>query len=274
MMFRRILANRMGLIGLMVIMANVVLIFVAPWVATHNPLQIDILHQAAPPSKAFLFGTDEFGRDIFSRVVYGARISLSISVLSVLAALLSGVIMGGISGYYGHWVDNIIMRCMDALMSFPAILLAIAIMAVLGAHEYNVVIALGTVYFPRFARLVRGSVLSVKEKEFVEAALAMGTSDLVIIFRHILPNCLAPLIVQVTASLAYAILAEAALSFLGLGAPPPAPSWGNILSDARNFMMYAPWMTVFPGVAITLSVLGFNLFGDALRDVLDPRLRT
>ena len=274
MMFRRILANRMGLIGLMVIMANVVLIFVAPWVATHNPLQIDILHQAAPPSKAFLFGTDEFGRDIFSRVVYGARISLSISVLSVLAALLSGVIMGGISGYYGHWVDNIIMRCMDALMSFPAILLAIAIMAVLGAHEYNVVIALGTVYFPRFARLVRGSVLSVKEKEFVEAALAMGTSDLVIIFRHILPNCLAPLIVQVTASLACAILAEAALSFLGLGAPPPAPSWGNILSDARNFMMYAPWMTVFPGVAITLSVLGFNLFGDALRDVLDPRLRT
>jgi peptide/nickel transport system permease protein len=162
---------------------------------------------------------------------------------------------------------------MDAVMGFPAILLAIAIMAVRGGNLYNVVIALGFVYIPRFARIVRGSVLSLKEKEFVEASLAMGNSDLFIIFRHILPNCMAPLIVQGTISLAYAILAEAALSFLGLGAPPPAPSWGNILSDARNFMLDAPWMTVFPGIAITLAVLGYNLFGDALRDVLDPRLK-
>jgi peptide/nickel transport system permease protein len=263
----------MGMVGLAVILFNILIAVLAPWVATHDPLKINIANRASPPSQEFLFGTDDFGRDIFSRVVYGSQISLSISLLSVLAATVLGVIIGAAAGYYGGWVDNILMRCMDAIMSFPAILLAIAIMAVRGGSLYNVIIALGFVYIPRFARIVRGSVLSLKEKEFVEASLAMGNSDLFIIFRHILPNCLAPLIVQATISLAYAILAEAALSFLGLGAPPPAPSWGNILSDARNFMLDAPWMTVFPGFAITLAVLGYNLFGDALRDVLDPRLK-
>lgn len=261
------------MVGLGVILLNVLIAFLAPWVATHDPLAINIARRAAPPSSDFLFGTDDFGRDIFSRVIYGARISLTISLLSVFIATLFGVVIGATAGYYGGWIDNVIMRCMDAVMGFPAILLAIAIMAVRGGNLYNVVIALGFVYIPRFARIVRGSVLSLKEKEFVEASLAMGNSDLFIIFRHILPNCMAPLIVQGTISLAYAILAEAALSFLGLGAPPPAPSWGNILSDARNFMLDAPWMTVFPGIAITLAVLGYNLFGDALRDVLDPRLK-
>jgi peptide/nickel transport system permease protein len=272
-MIRRLLTHRLGMVGLAVILLNVLVAILAPWVATHDPLKIDIAHRAAPPSKDYLFGTDDFGRDIFSRVIYGSRISLSISLLSVALAVVFGVMIGASAGYYGGWVDNIIMRCMDAVMSFPAILLAIAIMAVRGGHLYNVVLALGFVYIPRFARIVRGSVLSLKEKEFVEASLAMGNSDVFIIFRHILPNCLAPLIVQATISLAYAILAEAALSFLGMGAPPPAPSWGNILSDARNYMLDAPWMTVFPGVAITLSVLGYNLFGDALRDALDPRLK-
>ena len=181
--------------------------------------------------------------------------------------------IGAVAGYYGGWIDNLFMRIMDAIMSFPAILLAIGIMAVLGGQIFNVVLALGFAYTPRFARIVRGSVLSLKEKEFIEASLAMGNSDLTIIFRHILPNSLAPLIVMATACLAYAILAESALSFLGLGAPPPAPSWGNILSDARNFMLDNPGMTVYPGIAITLSVLGFNLLGDSLRDVLDPRLK-
>jgi peptide/nickel transport system permease protein len=263
----------MGMVGLAVILFNILTAVLAPWIATQDPLKINIANRAAPPSHEFLFGTDDFGRDIFSRVVYGSQISLSISLLSVLAATVLGVIIGAAAGYYGGWADNILMRVMDAIMSFPAILLAIAIMAVRGGSLYNVIIALGFVYIPRFARIVRGSVLSLKEKEFVEASLAMGNSDLFIIFRHILPNCLAPLIVQATISLAYAILAEAALSFLGLGAPPPAPSWGNILSDARNFMLDAPWMTVFPGFAITLAVLGYNLFGDALRDVLDPRLK-
>ena len=273
MFARRLLKNRVGMIGLSIILLNILVAFMAPWIATHDPLKIDIVNRDSPPSKIFFFGTDDFGRDIFSRVVYGTRISLYISVLSVLVASVFGVIIGATAGYYKGWIDNIIMRCMDAIMSFPAILLAIAIVAVRGGKLNNVVFALGFVYIPRFARLVRGSVLSLKEKEFVEAALAAGNSDPVIIFRHILPNCTAPLIVMATVNLAYAILAEAALSFLGLGAPPPAPSWGNILSDARNFMLDAPWMTVFPGVAITLAVVGFNLLGDALRDLLDPRLK-
>jgi peptide/nickel transport system permease protein len=271
--WKGILSHRIGMVGLVVILITILAAILAPWIATHDPLKIDIINREAPPSHDFLFGTDDYGRDIFSRVIYGARISLFISILSVLTATIFGVIIGAIAGYYGGWTDNVIMRLMDAIMAFPAILLAIGIMAVLGSSIYNVVIALGFVYIPRFARIVRGSVLSLKEKEFVEASLAMGKSDMEIIFSHILPNCTAPLIVQVTASLAYAILAESMLSFLGLGAPPPSPSWGNILSDARNFMLNAPWMTVFPGVAITLAVFGFNLLGDALRDVLDPRLK-
>jgi peptide/nickel transport system permease protein len=273
MFWNRLFRNRMGMVGLAVILVNVLVAVLAPWIATHDPLKVDVVRRSAPPSQEFWFGTDDFGRDIFSRVIHGSRISLEISVLSVLVATLLGVIIGATSGYYGGWIDNLLMRFMDAIMSFPAILLAIGIMAVRGGSIYNVVLALGFVYIPRFARIVRGSVLSLKEKEFVEAALAMGIGDVTIIFRHILPNCLAPLIVQGTISLAYAILAEAALSFLGLGAPPPAPSWGNILSDARNFMLDAPWMTIFPGIAITIAVLGYNLFGDALRDVLDPRLK-
>jgi peptide/nickel transport system permease protein len=273
MAIKRLLINKMGLIGALIILAIVLTAIFAPLIATHEPLKIDMLHQVELPSDQFWFGTDEYGRDIYSRVIYGSRITLYISILSVAVATLFGVLIGAVSGYFGGWIDTIVMRLMDAVMSFPAILLAIGIMAVLGGNLNNVVIALGFVYIPRFARIVRGSVLSLKGKEFVEAALATGKGDFYIIFRHILPNCMAPLIVQITASLAYAILAESALSFLGLGAPPPAPSWGNILSDARNFMLDNVWMTVFPGIAITLTVLGFNLLGDALRDVLDPRLR-
>jgi peptide/nickel transport system permease protein len=273
MVWKRLLSHRMGMVGLVVIGFNICIAILAPWISTHDPLKIDIDHRASPPCKQFLFGTDDYGRDIYSRVLYGSRISILISVLSVLVATLCGVIIGATSGYYGGWVDNMIMRFMDALMSFPAILLAIVIMAILGGHMLNVAAALGVVYIPRFARVVRGSVLSLKEKEFIEASRAMGNSDREIVFQHILPNCLAPLIIQATVSLAYAILAEASLSFLGLGAPPPAPSLGNMLTDSRNFMVDAPWMTVFPGIAITLAVVGFNLFGDGLRDVLDPRMK-
>jgi len=265
--------NKIGLIGLAVILINILVALMAPWVATHDPLKINISKQFAPPSREYLFGADEFGRDIFSRVIYGTRYSLYISVLSVLISCIFGVIFGAIAGYYGEWADEIIMRFMDAVMSLPGILLCIGIMAVLGPNLYNVVIALGFVYIPRFARIVRGSVLSLRQKEFVEASIAMGNSDLIILLRHILPNCMAPLIVTVSTTLAYVILAEASLSFLGLGTPPPAPSWGNILSEARDFMLQNPWMAVFPGVAISLLVLGFNLFGDALRDLLDPRLK-
>ncbi len=273
MIIRRFLKHRIGTIGLSIVLMIMFVAFTAPYFATHDPLKIDTRNMASPPSKNYFFGTDGLGRDIFSRVLFGARISLIVSFLSVLIASVLGVSIGAVSGYYGKWVDIIVMRIMDALMSFPAILLAIGIIAVRGPSLYNVIVAMGVVYTPRFARIIRGSVISLKEKEFVEAAIAMGNSGPEIIIRQILPNCMAPLIVQITVSLAYAIIAEAALSFLGLGAPPPAPSWGNILSDARNFMMEAPWMTVFPGIAITLSVMGFNMAGDALRDVLDPRLK-
>ncbi len=273
MFWQRMLSHKVGMIGLVLIVAIILIALLAPWIATHDPLKVDVANREAQPSAKYLFGTDDFGRDIFSRVIYGTQISLYISCLSVLLATIFGVIIGGISGYYGGMTDNVIMRFMDAVMAFPAILLAIGIMAVLGPQMINVVLALGFVYIPRFARIMRGSVLSLKEKEFVEASRAMGNSDWVIIMRHILPNCMAPLIVQATVSLAYAILAEAALSFLGLGAPPPAPSWGNILSDARNFMLDSPGMTVFPGIAVTLAVVGFNMFGDGLRDVLDPRMK-
>ena len=273
MFWQRMLSHKVGMIGLVLIVAIILVALLAPWIATHDPLKVDVANREAQPSAEYFFGTDDFGRDIFSRVIYGTQISLYISCLSVLLATFFGVIIGGISGYYTGLTDNVIMRLMDAVMAFPAILLAIGIMAVLGPQMSNVVVALGFVYIPRFARIMRGSVLSLKEKEFVEASRAMGNSDWIIIMRHILPNCMAPLIVQATVSLAYAILAEAALSFLGLGAPPPAPSWGNILSDARNFMLDAPWMTVFPGLAVTFAVVGFNMFGDGLRDVLDPRMK-
>jgi peptide/nickel transport system permease protein len=269
-----LLANRIGMVGLAVVLVNVLVALSAPWIAPHDPLQIiDITQRLAPPSKQFLLGTDEFGRDLFSRIIYGTRFSLYISVLSILIALVFGVVFGAIAGYYGRWADQIIMRLMDAVMSLPGILLCIGMMAVLGPNLYNVVISLGLVFIPRFARIVRGSVLSLRQKEFVEASVAMGNSDISILCRHILPNCMAPLIVTATTGLAYVILAEAALSFLGLGTPPPAPSWGNILSEARDFMLQNPWMAFFPGMAISLLVLGFNLFGDALRDILDPRLR-
>ena len=273
MFWQRMLHNKIGMIGAAVILLNLLVAGLAPVLATHDPLAINVELQAVPPSAQHWFGTDEYGRDIFSRVIHGSRISLYISVLSVLVSTCLGVMLGALAGYFGGWMDNLIMRVMDAMMSFPAILLAIGILAVLGPNLNNVVLALGLVYTPRFARIVRGSVLSLKEKEFVEASRAMGNGDMYILFRHILPNCTAPLIVQITASLAYAILAESMLGFLGLGAPPPAPSWGNILSDARNFMMDNALMTVFPGLAITMAVLGFNLLGDALRDVLDPRLK-
>ncbi len=273
MFWTRFYENRMGLIGSAIILVNLLICLLAPYIATHDPYKIDVLHQTERPSAEFWFGTDEFGRDIFSRVIYGGRISIYISFLTVLVASVLGVITGVIAGYYGGWLDNILMRCMDALMSFPAILLAIGIMGVLGANVYNVVIALGVVYMPRFARLLRASALPLKEKEFVEASRALGSSDFTIIIRHILPNSMAPLIVQATAFLAYAVLAEAVLSFLGLGTPPPTPSWGCILSEARDFMLENPYMTMFPGLAITILVLGLNLFGDALRDILDPRLK-
>jgi len=225
-----------------------------------------------PPNEYFLLGTDEFGRDILSRIIFGARISLEVGLISVTLALLIGASTGLVAGFFGGWIDAITMRCMDVLFAFPAILLAIGIMAVLGTGIANAMLAIGIVYAPSFARLGRASVLSLKEMEFVQAARVLGLGELRILTQHVAPNVLAPMIVQVSFSLSTAILTEASLSFLGLGTPPSVPSWGSMLSSSRRYVELDPWPAIFPGAAIMLLVLGFNLFGDGLRDVLDPRL--
>ncbi len=226
------------------------------------------------PSRQYLLGTDEFGRDQLSRLIRGATNSLRVALLSVLLASVLGTFLGVLAGYAGGTVDNLIMRVMDMFFAFPAILLAMAIMAALGPGANNTILAISVVYTPIFARVARGPVLTVKGMEFVTAARAIGARDGRILGRHIFPNITAPLIVQVSLALSWAILTEAGLSFLGLGSQPPEPSWGNMLSEARSLLEMAPWMAIFPGVAIMLCVLGFSLLGDALRDALDPRLRS
>ena len=273
MLFKRLIRNKLAVFGALLLLFLITVALLAPWVATHNPLKMNIKERLQPPSQAHFFGTDGYGRDLFSRVVYGAAIALRVGFLSIAVAMIAGIILGLISGYYRGWIDAIIMRIMDAILSFPIILLAIGIMAVLGAGFANLMIALGLVYTPRFARLVRSSVLSIREKEYIEAARVTGCSDFTILFVHILPNCWAPVIIQATISFGYAILWEAALSFLGLGAPPPSPSWGSLLADGKEVLTRAPWMTYFPGLAIAMAVLALNLFGDGLRDVLDPRIK-
>lgn len=270
---RRIFAdNRLAQIGLLITLAVILSATLAPLIAPYEPTEQNIVDaQLQSPSVAHPMGTDQFGRDIFSRVVYGARISLEVGLIAVSFAILLGVPLGLVSGYYKGYVDETIMRTMDVLFAFPAILLAIAVMAVLGQSLVNVMIAIGVVYTPIFARVTRSGVLSVREEEYVTAARAVGDTDGNIIRKDVLPNVIAPIIVQATISLAFAILAESALSFLGLGTPPPTPSWGRMLSESRNFMQSAPWTVLFPGLAIMVTILGFNFLGDALRDTLDPK---
>ena len=259
-------------VGLVLTLAMVIMALAAPLIATQDPYQTDVRNRFEPPGSAHYLGTDEYGRDVFSRAVYGARVSMFVGIGVVFISTVSGTIVGLFSGYYRR-LDNVLMRLMDALMSFPSILLAIAILAAIGPRTTNVIVALSVVYAPRTARVVRGSVLSVREEVYVESARAVGLGDLRIIFRYILPNVMAPLIVQATFILALTIIAEAGLSYIGAGTPPPTPSWGNILADGRPHMYRAPWMTIFPGVFIMISVLGLNIVGDGLRDVLDPRLK-
>lgn len=239
--------------------------------ATHDPTKVDVLAKLSPPSAEHYFGTDRLGRDIFSRVVYGARISLSIGVIAVIIGLTVGVTLGTIAGYYPR-LDSIIMRLIDVQMAFPSILLAIAVIAALGPGLVNAVIAIGIQTIPTFARLSRASVLSVREQLYIETARAIGAKDSRILTRHVLPNIIAPILVYSTLQLAATILSAAILSFLGLGAQPPTPEWGAMVSDARNFLDIAPHIALFPTLAIFLTVLSFNLLGDGLRDALDPRL--
>jgi peptide/nickel transport system permease protein len=252
----------------------VVLAVFAPVLAPYNPAALDLLHRLQPPSRAHWMGTDELGRDVLSRIIYGARLSLTVAVSVVSLSFLLGLIFGGIAGYYGRWRDVAINTfLMNAFLALPGILLAIAFVAFLGPGLLNLILALSIGGWVGYARLVRAQVLAVREREFVEAARAIGASDLRIFVRHILPNILQPLIVQAAIGMAGAVLAEATLSFLGLGVPPPAASWGAMLNDARPFLFDAPHLVVFPAIAVALCVLSFNFLGDALRDYLDPRTR-
>ena len=237
-----------------------------------DPGLMDVAGRLQAPGRAHWFGTDDVGRDVFSRVVYGARLSLLVGAAVVVFSFAVGVVCGLVAGFYRR-LDNPVMRVMDGLMAFPAIVLAIALMAALGASVINVIVAIGVVYSPRVARVVRGSVLVIRETSYVEAARALGAADLVLMARHVLPNCLSPVIVQASFVFAAAVLTEAALSFLGVGVPPYVPSWGVILAEGRLYIQQAPWLVVYPGVAIMLTIFGLNLFGDGLRDLLDPKVR-
>jgi peptide/nickel transport system permease protein len=272
-MLRVVLRNRLAAMCLVVLSLFVLVAFFGDTIAPYGRNEISEDRLVAP-SLDHLFGTDNLGRDVFSRVLIGAETSLRVGVVAVGIAAVSGVVIGLIAGFYRGWLDDALMRCMDVLFAFPAILLAIAILAIRGRGATNAMIAIGIVYIPIFARVTRASVLSVREEVYVQAARSVGAGDLRIVRRHVLPNVAAPIIVQTSVSLAFAILAEAALSFIGLGTQPPEPSWGRMLADGRGFIQDAWWMAVFPGLAIFAVVFSFNVLGDALRDALDPRQRS
>ncbi len=271
--FRRLRRHRLGMFGAAMLLSVVVLAISGPSLLAHDPNAMDFTAQFAPPSLQHLFGTDDFGRDIFTRVAYGARVSLQVGVISVGLAATVGSLLGLLAGYSNRFVDEVVMRSMDVLYAFPAILLAIAVMAALGKGVGNAMIAIGVVYIPIFARIARAAVLSVRNEEFVQAARALGAGHRRIMFQHILPNILSPIIVETSLSLAFAILAEASLSYFGLGTQPPDPSWGRMLAEGRGYLRQSIWMGLFPGLAIMVTVMSFNFLGDGLRDALDPRLR-
>ena len=262
--------NKLALFGLIILVLFCVLAALAPVIAPYDPGEI-MESEIQGPSLKHLFGTDDLGRDVLSRVIYGGRISLSVAAVAVLVALSIGIMIGAISGYYGGLIDEIIMRFTDIMLSFPTIFLILVIQSVLTPNIYNVMIVIGATSWMGIARLVRGEFLTLTEREFVEAARAIGCSNLRIIFRHILPNSMAPIIVAATLGMAGAILTESALSFLGLGVQPPTPSWGNMLMDSQTYLLDAPWMAIIPGLFIVLAVLSLYFVGEALREALNPK---
>jgi peptide/nickel transport system permease protein len=267
----RFMRNRAAVFGAVLVALIVLMALFAPWLTQYDPVQASFMTVRQAPSAAHWFGTDELGRDVLSRLLFGARASLLAGVVSVGIAVVLGVPLGLIAGYVGGLVDGVISRIADALLSIPFLILAIALSAFLGPSLTNAMAAIGISAMPRFIRLTRGQAISVKAEEYVEGARAIGLDPIRIMLRYILPNVLPPIIVQASLTVASAIIAEASLSFLGLGQLPPAPSWGSMLNTAKDFVSQAPWMSIFPGVAIFLAVLGFNLLGDGLRDALDPR---
>ncbi|MGL4538153.1 MAG: nickel transporter permease [Cetobacterium sp.] len=274
-LWKNLKRNKMALLGLVIIVIIVLLAIFADQIANYDQVVIkqNLRMRLKPPSAQHWLGTDEFGRDIFARLVHGARVSLKVGILAVGIAIAIGGFLGAVAGYYGGKLDNIIMRIMDIFLAVPSILLAIAIVSALGPNLLNLMIAVSISSIPRYARIVRASVLSIRDQEFIEAARAIGANDARIICRHIIPNSLAPVIVQGTLGVAGAILSTAGLSFIGLGIQPPAPEWGSMLSGGRQYLRYAWWVTTFPGVSIMITILSLNLLGDGLRDALDPRLK-
>lgn len=266
--------NTKAMLGLSIVLGLIAVALLAPLLAPYDPTQIAAGSRLEAPSLSHPFGTDNYGRDVFSRVLYGSRISIYVGLMSVGIAIAFGIPLGLVSGYYGQLVDDTVMRLMDAMMSFPPILLALVIMASLGPTLTNVLLALGFVYTPYLARVTRSATLETVNEEYIQAAEARGEGDLFILFREVLPNTLPPIIVQASISFAFAILAEAALSFLGMGTQPPTPSWGLMINSGRGYLTDAPWLALFPGIAIGVTVLGLNMFGDALRDILDPKVGT
>lgn len=269
----RLKKNKVALASLYILIILFIIAIFADFIAPYSYSEQNLSNILQYPGKEHWFGTDQYGRDIFSRVIYGSRISLSVGFVAVGVALLAGGILGAIAGFYGGRIDNIIMRCMDILLSIPSVLLALAIVAAFGTSIINLMIATGISTVPSYARLIRAEILSIKDQEFIEAARAVGTNDFVIITKHILPNCLAPILVQATFGVATAILTVAGLSFVGLGLQPPIPEWGSMLSDVRAYIRGYAYMMVPPAVAIAITVFCLNSLGDGLRDALDPKLR-
>jgi peptide/nickel transport system permease protein len=269
---KRLLRHRLFMTGLVLFLIIAMTAILAPWITEVDPNRLSMRNKFKPPGEGWVFGTDSFGRSLWSRVVWGAQLSMLIGASVVALNAVFGILIGAAAGYFRR-IDNLLMRINDALMAFPAILLAIAVTSVLGPSTFNVILALGIVYIPRTARIVRSSVIVLREMEFVQAAVAAGAGHWRILTRHILPNAMAPVIVQLSFLFAFAVLSEATLSFLGVGAVPPTPTWGNIMSEGRDFMREAPWIITIPGIALMITVMGLNFLGDGLRDVLDPRLR-
>jgi len=265
--------NRLTVFGIIVVVIMAAVALFAPLIAKHDPGEIDLLNALVPPSTEHIMGTDSLGRDLFSRMAFGARISLSVGFVAVGISVIAGVILGSIAGYYGGWVDSIISRFIDIMLCFPTFFLILATIAVLGPSIWNIMIIIGFTSWMGVARLIRAEILSLKEREFVEAARAVGASDFRIITRHLIPNGIGPVLVSATLGIAGAILTESGLSFLGLGVQPPVPSWGNILTEAKSTLGIAWWITVFPGLAILITVLGYNLLGEGLREHFNPHRR-
>lgn len=270
-MWDALIQNKAAVVGMVVIIFLIFLAIFGRWLMPYDPNYGDMAINKQPPSATHWFGTDEQGRDIFSRIIDGTRVSLSVGLQAVGFALILGTVFGAVAGYKGGKIDTIIMRLMDVMMSIPDILLAITLMAALGRGIDKAVIAIGLVTIPEYARIVRGSIMSIKDSEYVQAAKVIGNNDFTIIFKHILPNVLSPIIVRATLGISAAILNTAALGFLGLGVQPPYAEWGDMLGRARSFIFEAPYMLIFPGIAITITVLAFNLLGDGLRDAFDPK---